>query len=100
MNHRFTSMALVVLGALLLGMGAKDAQFSANQRDFFKPDDKNLNDLIRIEEDYTSDKNVMVLVEPHSGNVFTPDTLKAIQQLTEFGWSIPHSQRVESLSNH
>ncbi|MGB1058674.1 MAG: efflux RND transporter permease subunit [Ketobacter sp.] len=100
MNHRFTSIALVVLGALLLGMGAKDAQFSANQRDFFKPDDKNLNDLIRIEEDYTSDKNVMVLVEPHSGNVFTPDTLKAIQQLTEFGWSIPHSQRVESLSNH
>ena len=51
MNHRFTSMALVVLGALLLGMGAKDAQFSANQRDFFKPDDKNLNNLIRIEEE-------------------------------------------------
>ena len=84
----------------MLGMGAKDAQFSANQRDFFKPDDKNLNDLIQIEDDYTSDKNVMVLVEPHNQNVFTPNTLKAIQELTEFGWSIPYSQRVESLSNH
>lgn len=100
MNHRISSMVIVILGALLLGMGAKDAQFSANQRDFFKPDDKNLNDLIQIEDDYTSDKNVMVLVEPHNQNVFTPNTLKAIQELTEFGWSIPYSQRVESLSNH
>ena len=100
MNHRITSIVVIVLGALLLSMGTQDAQFSANQRDFFKPSDQNLNNLIRIEDDYTSDKNVMVLVEPHNHNVFTPDTLRAIQQLTEFGWSIPYSQRVESLSNH
>ena len=100
MNHRITSIVVVILGAMLLAMGAKDAQFSANQRDFFKANDTNLGNLIQIEEDYTSDKNVMVLVEPHNRNVFTPDTLKAIQQLTEFGWSIPYSQRVESLSNH
>jgi len=100
MNHRIASIMLVVLGALLLGMGGKDAQFSANQRDFFKPTDQNLNNLIKIEQDYTSDKNVMVLVEPRNKNIFSPNALRAIQQLTEFGWSIPYSQRVESLSNH
>ena len=100
MNHRIASIVLVVLGALLLGMGGKDAQFSANQRDFFKPTDQHLNNLIQIENDYTSDKNVMVLVEPRNKNIFSPDALRAIQQLTEFGWSIPYSQRVESLSNH
>lgn len=95
-----TSIVLVVLGALVLGAGAKDAQFSANQRDFFKSTDQHLNDLIKIENEYTSDKNIMVLVEPKNGNVFTRDNLRVLQQLTEFGWQVPYSQRVESLSNH
>lgn len=100
MNHRISSILLVILVALILGAGGKDAEFSANQRDFFKPTDQNLNNLIQIEEDYTSDKNVMILVEPKDKNVFSPNTLRAIQQLTEFGWQVPYSQRVESISNH
>lgn len=100
MNHRITSIVLVVLGALILGAGGKDAEFSANQRDFFKQGDANLAKLVKIEDAYNSDKNVMVLVEPHDKNVFSPNSLKAIQQLTDFGWQVPYSQRVESLSNH
>lgn len=100
MNHRISSILLVVISALILGAGGKDAEFSANQRDFFKADDANLAKLIKIEDAYNSDKNVMVLVEPSNNNVFSPDTLNAIKQLTEFGWEVPYSQRVESLSNH
>ena len=100
MNHRISSILLVVISALILGAGGKDAEFSANQRDFFKADDANLAKLIKIEDAYNSDKNVMVLVEPSNNNVFSPDALNAIKQLTEFGWEVPYSQRVESLSNH
>ena len=100
MNFPKASIFLVVLVAVILGAGAKDAEFSANQRDFFKSTDQHLNDLIKLEDEYASDKNIMVIVEPSDKDVFTRNTLRAIQALTEFGWQIPYSQRVESLSNH
>ena len=100
MDHRISSILLTVLGSVILGMGSWGAQFSADQRDFFKPSNQHLRDLIQIEEAYTSDKNVMILVEPASGDVFDRNVLRAIQALTEFGWTIPYSQRVESLTNH
>lgn len=100
MNHRIISILLVIISALVLGAGAHKAEFSANQRDFFKPDDINLRKLIDIEDQYNSDKNVAILVQPQDGNAFSRTALRAIQLLTEFGWQVPHSQRVESLTNH
>lgn len=100
MNHRITSIVLVVSAAIALGLGGINAEFSANQRDFFRSTDVNLNNLIKIEDEFTSDKNVLLLVEPKDKNIFSNATLAAIQEITEFGWQVPYSQRVESITNH
>ncbi|MBV1919212.1 MAG: MMPL family transporter [Pseudomonadales bacterium] len=100
MNHRITSIVLIVLSALVLGLGGINAEFSANQRDFFRADDVHLNNLVQIEDEFTSDKNVLVLIEPKNKDIFDPTTLSAIREITKFGWKVPYSQRVESITNH
>jgi hypothetical protein len=50
MNHRITSIVLMVLSALVLGLGGINAEFSANQSDFFRADDVHLNNLVHIED--------------------------------------------------
>ena len=100
MNHRISSIILIVLSAIALGLGGVNAEFSANQRDFFRADDTHLNNLVQIEDEFTSDKNILVLIEPKNKDIFNPSTLSAIREITEFGWQVPYSQRVESITNH
>lgn len=100
MNHRISSIVFIVIASALLGLGAIDAEFSANQRDFFRPDDTSLANLIQIEDEFASDKNILVMIEPKNKDIFSPSSLAAIREITEFGWQVPYSQRVESITNH
>ena len=100
MNHRIACILLVVIASLFLGYGGVDAEFSANQRDSFKPTDPNLLNLIAIEEEFTSEKTIYVLLEPLNKDVFSASVLAAIGEVTDFGWEVPFSQRVESITNH
>ncbi|MCG8315990.1 MAG: hypothetical protein MI976_22485, partial [Pseudomonadales bacterium] len=100
MNHPKTHMAWVVIFALVLGAGGHNPQFSANQRDSFQTNDPNLLNLIAIEEEFSSEKNIFILIEPDSQNVFGDSELQVIREITDLGWKIPYSQRVESMTNH
>ncbi|MCG8671705.1 MAG: MMPL family transporter [Pseudomonadales bacterium] len=100
MNHRVTSIILMVLVSLVLGAGGANPEFSANQRDSFRADDPNLLNLIALEEEFSSEKNVFIVLEPDNKDVFDGEVLAVLQQVTELGWQIPYSQRVESLTNH
>ncbi|VAW67186.1 Predicted exporter of the RND superfamily, partial [hydrothermal vent metagenome] len=48
---------------------------------------------------YTKDDNVMFVISPKNGDVFTPENLTAIKAITEEAWQIPHSIRVDSVTN-
>ncbi|MCG8314193.1 MAG: MMPL family transporter [Pseudomonadales bacterium] len=100
MNHPKTHIAWVVLFALLLGAGGHDPQFSANQRDSFQSSDANLQRLIAIEQEFSSEKNIFILIEPNTNNVFDQRSLQVIREVTDLGWQVPYSQRVESVTNH
>ncbi len=100
MNHRITSIIFVVIASLVMGYGGANAEFSANQRDSFKSTDANLLKLISIEEEFSSEKTIYILLEPENKDIFSPRNLEAIQSVTDFGWKVPFSQRVESITNH
>ncbi len=100
MNHRITCIVLVILASIVMGYGGVNAEFSANQRDSFKSTDANLLKLISIEEEFSSEKTIYILLEPDNKDVFDPSNLKAVQSITDFGWTVPFSQRVESITNH
>ena len=74
-------------------------KFETNYRVFFSKDNPQLLEFESLEKMYTKNDNVMFIVTPKDGDVFTEETLKVIQQLTDDAWKIPYSIRVDSLSN-
>jgi hypothetical protein len=70
-----------------------------DMRVFFSKQNPQLQALEVLENTYTKDDNVIFVIAPKSGDVFTRDTLSAIESLTEAAWQIPYSGRVESITN-
>jgi len=52
-----------------------------------------------LENTYTKNDNVIFVLAPQSGNVFAPEVLLAVEELTNEAWKLPYSSRVDSLTN-
>ncbi len=95
---------LFILGllaiALMSASGMRFLTFSNNSRMYFSKDNPQLQALEALEQTYTRVENVLFIIAPKSGNVFEPQTLAALEFLTEESWKIPFSSRVNSLSNY
>jgi len=74
-------------------------KFETNYRVFFSKDNPQLLAFDSLEKIYTKNDNVMFVVTPKDGNIFSPETLKIIQELTLDAWQVPHSIRVDSITN-
>ena len=79
--------------------GGRFLTFTNSYRIFFSADNPQLLAFEALEKTFTKNDNVMFVLEPKSGEVFTRKTLTAVEELTEKAWQIPHSSRVDSLSN-
>ncbi len=92
-------LSLVIVG--LIGTGApKLMPFSNDYRVFFSADNPQLKAFENLQNTYTKDDNVLIVISPKNAKVFTPETLAAVQALTEESWQIPHSIRVDSITNY
>ena len=92
----FLSLLIVVPSVYTIKQNIK---FTTNYRVFFGKDNPQLLAFDELEKVYTKNDNVMFIVTPKDGDVFTPSTLQFIQKLTEEAWKIPYSIRVDSISN-
>ncbi|MCW9047960.1 MAG: MMPL family transporter [Gammaproteobacteria bacterium] len=91
-------LSLVMVG--VIGSGAPNLMpFSNDYRVFFSKDNPQLKAFENLQDTYTKDDNVMFVISPKNGNVFTPENLTAIQSMTKEAWQIPHSIRVDSITN-
>ncbi|MEM9144737.1 MAG: outer membrane lipoprotein-sorting protein [Pseudomonadota bacterium] len=68
-------------------------------RIFFAPENPDRQALDRFEERFAKDDNVMFVMTPAGGDVFAPEVLKAIGDLTERAWRLPLVRRVNSVTN-
>ena len=89
-----------VVALLLIASGARFLGFDNSYKVFFKPDNPQLMAFDALQNTYTKSDNVLFAFAPKDGNVFTPDTLVAIQELTAAAWKIPYSTRVDSITNY
>ena len=93
----------VVIGSLLItilfGYGAKNIGFNSDYRVFFSDENPQLNAFDALQDKYTKDDNILIVVEPEDGNVFTNETLSALEKLTQESWQTPHSSRVDGITN-
>ncbi len=94
---------LIVLASLLavaaMGYGAQFLTFTNDYRVFFSKENPQLLAFENLQDTYSKNDNVMMVLVPDDGNVFTEKTLKAVTWLTDRAWQTPYSTRVDSISN-
>lgn len=91
-------VAALVLAALT-GSGAKGLFFDTNYRAFFGGENPQLTAFEDLQDIYTKNDNILFVVAPADGEVFTPRTLEAVEQLTKAAWQIPYALRVDAVTN-
>ncbi len=87
----------VVLAA---ASGIRFLTFNTDMRVFFSDDNPQLAALEELEETYDKDNSVYFALVAPQGDVFTHDTLSAVEELTEAAWELPFADRVNSLTNY
>lgn len=99
---RWRYLILVATLALVagIGSGARFITFDTDYRVFFSEDNPQLQAFEELQNTYTKTDNVMFVLAPKDGEVFSPETLNAIARLTEESWQIPYSLRVDSITNY
>ncbi|WP_069472222.1 efflux RND transporter permease subunit [Candidatus Marithrix sp. Canyon 246] len=87
---------LVLVGLTTLGFPLR---FDTDYRVFFSDNNPQLLAFDELEKTYTQNDNVMLVLAPKSGQVFSNETLEAVEWLTNEAWQIPFSIRVDSITN-
>ena len=87
---------LVLVGTLavvmIAGSGGRFLSFNSDYHAFFGDDNPQLNAYEALQNKYTKDDNVFIVIEPKNGNIFTREHLSAIEQLATDSWQTPYSQ--------
>lgn len=98
-KYRWLIIILSLLLVFAAASGGRFLVFKADYRVFFGKDNPQLQAFDKIEKTYSRNDNVLFILSPKDGKVFTRETLKVIETLTEKAWQIPYSTRVDSISN-
>ena len=48
---------------------------------------------------YTKNDTIIFVLQPTEGSIYRPKILQVVSELTEAGWQIPYSTRVDSIAN-
>ena len=94
---------LVVIASIatvfMFTAGGKNLVFTNDYRYFFSEDNPQLIEFETLQDTYTKNDNVFIMLEPKNGDVFNKEFLAALKELTEESWQVPYSIRVDSITN-
>lgn len=96
---RWPVLLLTFVWVGLAASGVRFLEFSTDYRDFFGQNNPQLQAFEELQDTYTKSDNVLMLITPKDGRVFTPQTMESVRWLTQEAWQIPYSRRVDSLTN-
>jgi len=91
---------LTILLVFAAAFGATKLTFKSDYRVFFGEENPQLTAFEKMQATFTKNDNVVFIVAPKDGQVFSQNTLSAIHKLTEESWQIPYSSRVDSITNY
>ena len=98
-THPWRIFLLSIVVIMFTASGARFLEFTNDYRVFFSEDNPELKAFEAMQDIYTKTDNVLFVVEPENGDVFSKKTLDVIEQLTDQSWQIPYSTRVDSITN-
>lgn len=94
----------VILASLFIVICAAanldQTKFSSDYRIYFSDDNPHLKAYEDLQATFTKSDNVMFVLAPKDGQVFSAKTLSIVEQLTEMAWQLPYSIRVDSITNY
>ncbi len=98
-NRRWLIIAASILILITISSGVRFLTINNDTRVFFSEKNPQLKALEALENTYNKIDNVLFVIAPKDNNVFTRETLAAVEELTGDSWQIPYSSRVDSISN-
>lgn len=99
LEHRCLVIILSIVLTALAATGGRLIEFTTNYRIFFSEDNPQLIAFETLEKTYIQNDNVLIVLAPDTGNVFSRDVLSVVAEVTEKAWQIPYSNRVDSITN-
>ncbi len=98
-RRRWWVLAATLLVAIVAASGMRFLGFSTDYRVFFSNENPQLAAFEALQNVYTKSDNVLFVLKPGSGDIFSPDTLNAVRALTDEAWMLPFATRVDSVTN-
>ena len=99
LRWRYAVILISLLCAFAFAAGGKKLVFTNDYRYFFSEDNPQLLEFETLQDTYTKNDNVFIMLEPKNGDVFNKEFLAALKELTEDSWQVPYSIRVDSITN-
>ena len=99
-QQRGLTITLAMLVALAAAFGGQFLSFTNDYRVFFGSENTHLKAFEELQNTFSKNDNILLVLAPHNGKVFSPDILAAVADVTERAWQTPFSIRVDSISNY
>ncbi len=99
-NNKWMVLFLSIALSFLTAFGASFLEIKTDYRVFFSKDNPQMLAFEDIQDTYDKADNVMFVLTPKDGKVFSKETLKTIHWITEEGWKAPYVTRVDSITNY
>ena len=96
----FLVIIISLIAAFAAVFGAQHLRFTNDYRYFFSKENPYLTAFEELERTYSSPDTIIYVYQPKDGSAATsPEALNLAWELTEAGWQIPYSTRVDSITN-
>ena len=99
LRWRWPIVFAVAFLTVLAASGGRFLWFETNYRVYFSEDNPQLNAFDELQDTYGKNDNVLFVLAPGRGEVFTGPVLAAVEALTHQAWQIPYAMRVDSVTN-
>ncbi|MFK7816810.1 MAG: RND family transporter [Gammaproteobacteria bacterium] len=99
LRWRYLVVLVTIAAIFALGAGGKNLVFTNDYRYFFSEDNPQLLEFETLQDTYTKNDNIYIMLEPKQGDVFNKSFLSALKEITEESWQVPYSIRVDSVTN-
>ncbi len=96
---RWAMLLLSVIAVIGLASGGRHLAFTSDYRVFFGDKNPQLNAYESLQDVYTKTDNILLVLKPEEGKIFTPEWLAVVKEITEKSWKVPYSNRVDSITN-
>jgi len=96
---RWPILLLSVAATFAAASGARLLGFDNSYRVFFGAQNPQLKAFDKLENIYNKNDNVIFALAPRSGDVFSPEFVPVLAELTERAWQLPYARRVDSIVN-